>query len=77
MDELSTLIKEAKPLYYKNKARKEKIKKACLLLFVMFSVGLGAIGGYNLNSINSITSASITEESVVPVDEYGLITVTY
>jgi hypothetical protein len=83
MDEISTLIKEAKPLYYKNKAIKEKFKKAFLGLFLLLCVGFGAIGGYNLNSKNLLTTTNSTnntttsEDSPFPVDEYGLITVAY
>ncbi len=94
MTDISTLLQEAKPLYFKRKKRRKQIKVvsavcACAL-FVNFMLGMnyGSQQTYNTEldtfyaylyeptSLYDETDNYVdNEDSVFPVDEYGLITV--
>ena len=80
MDEISKLIKEAKPLYFKQKRRNMRIKN-CIMAFLISSLFVvGSFGGYTVGersaSISNDTYSQI-DELDLPTDEYGLITVKY
>ena len=79
MDEISELIKEAKPLYYKRKRRVKTFQTMTLTLVIVLVAGIGMFGGYSLNQtgIKTYYETSATQDSYIPVDEYGLITVEY
>ena len=82
MTELSNLLKEAKPLYYEQKRREQKFRKACFSLLMIFTVFASGYVGYTLKSIsgNDFIASSDTVnviESYYPTDDYGLITVAY
>ena len=79
MENISLLIKEAKPLYFKKKARKQKIKYSaivvvCLLMF--FSVPNNSSNyDYTDEEIDYLSSGSIIEDMGLPFDDYGLLVV--
>ena len=80
MDEISKLIKEAKPLYFKRKRRNMRIKNCLMALLISSIFILGSFGGYTMGE----RSASVADESYsqfeelgFPTDEYGLLTVKY
>ena len=86
MDDISNLIKEARPLYFAKKKQKEQIKKALLVVFILFSTSMGALGGWGAKEMQvasqntEITQETVSYEddmSIYPVDEYGLIAVNY
>ena len=88
MEDISNLIKEARPLYFAKKKRREQIKKIVLVAFIFLSTTMGAIGGYtakevqiaNQETVNTdvaLTSTINDDSSFYPVDEYGLIAVNY
>ncbi|MBR1753963.1 hypothetical protein IJ732_03925 [bacterium] len=84
MTELSTLLKEAKPLYFEKKRSKQKLQRACLSIFILFTVLASGYGGYTIRSLSSsgyiaeTNSVSTTiSDSLYPTDDYGLITVAY
>lgn len=80
MNELSNLIKEAKPLYFERKRIKKRIQRICLSLFMVFTVLASGYSGYAIKSMNNdyIASSEINiTESFFPLDDDGLITVAY
>ncbi len=79
MENISLLIKEAKPLYIKKKKRAQKIKQTSFL-----AVGLICFSFFNFDTtefyydeevINNISTGSIISDMGLPVDEYGLLQV--
>ena len=88
MEDISNLIKEARPLYFTKKKRREQIKKVMLVAFIFLSTTMGALGGYtakevqianqNIIETNISTIENMDEDSsFYPVDEYGLIAVNF
>ena len=89
MDDISNLIKEARPLYFTKKKRREQIKKVMLVAFIFLSTSMGVLGGYtakevqiaNQNKTLEVDVATIEnaydDSSFYPVDEYGLIAVNF
>ncbi len=80
MDEISALIKEAKPLYFARKKR-NRIIKSVLASVCLFCVGIWAynpvndsVYPYYWDSEFSISdNVSVIEEMGLPTDEYGLL----
>ena len=81
-DDISLLIKEAKPLYFTRKRRRKQIGTlsamfACMLFVSPFFVKnsdnqyLYNFDGYD-EEINSVQTGSIIEDMGLPTDEYGL-----
>lgn len=83
MNDISDLIKEAKPMYFSRKRRRKAIKAGlativCLLAFTWFNP-------YSYNSYNEydywaseiayIENGSVVSDMGLPVDEYGLLMV--
>ena len=81
MDEISKLIKEAKPLYFKRKRRNMRIKNCVVALFISSIFLLSSFGGYTIGersvSVSSEEGYSQFDELGFPTDEYGLLTVRY
>ena len=80
MDEISKLIKEAKPLYFKRKRRNMRIKNCVVALLLSSMFVLGTFGGYTIGERSaSISDSDYSqfEELGLPTDEYGLLTVRY
>ena len=83
MEDISTLIKEAKPLYFKRKRLHNQIK-AFALMFVCV-VGLSLVYPKDFthtydfdnldNELNLTQTGSVIEDLGLPTDEYGLLRV--
>ena len=74
-NKISELIQEAKPLYFKQKAKKSKLKTVAAMFLIIFTGSIFAMFNpyYGGNSLDGeILSA---EDYGFPVDEYGLIMV--
>ena len=84
-NDISLLIKEAKPLYFARKRQKKQILAlstmfACVLFvspFFMQSANTGYIYDFDgmTEEINLTQNGSIIEDMGLPVDEYGLLKV--
>lgn len=85
-DDVSKLLKEAKPLYFTRKRRNNQIKTAlCMfvgvLMLGMFYSGndskLDAYGYFFIDNNISMSenSTSVVEEMGLPTDDYGLLMV--
>ena len=80
MTELSNLLKSAKPLYFEQKRKQQRIRRTCLSLFMVITVFASGYGGYAIKSLSTdsiATTENYTTDSYFPVDDYGLITVAY
>jgi len=90
MDDISILLKEAKPMYFERKRKVEQLKKACLVLFVLFSTSISGLSGYIFKTNQMANTLPVEQvasyyndiddemsESMYPLDDYGLITVKY
>ena len=77
MDEISKLLKEAKPLYLKEKRNKRNAKIALSGILLIFLSAGGIFEITNINSQNMLAQydISIIEEVGLPVDEYGFLMV--
>lgn len=82
MDEISKLLKEAKPLYFSRKKQRNRIKAGlCMLVgVIMMSLYLPqkstyADNGEWLDYEQYISQTSPIEEMGLPVDEYGFLMV--
>ncbi len=83
MEDISQLIKEAKPLYFARKRRNNFIKGSMAALFLVAMVGLfnrGSAYVYPYADIWSEEIVSTSEGSVIaemglPTDDYGLLMV--
>lgn len=85
MDDISALIKEAKPLYFARKKRNNRIKAALCSLVLL--IGIGSFypreSSYNFSydyylfgtELSVSETSSVIEEMGFPVDEYGLLMV--
>lgn len=77
MDEISELLREAKPLYFTRKKRNARIK--ALVVMVVCVLALGNFypqkADYNLDIEEEMLmteSGSVIDEMGLPTDEYGL-----
>lgn len=81
-NDISKILKEAKPLYFARKRRNTAIKSLCVMLFLVFGIQ------YYNNSSNYIYdydgldeeiyltyTGSVIEDIDLPVDEYGFLKV--
>ena len=78
MDKISELLKEAKPLYFERKKRKETIKKCLFILVPFLFVSLAIIPftvNFSDNTSYYTSSTSIVEQMGFPTDDYGLLKV--
>lgn len=81
MDEISKLIKEAKPLYFARKKRNTRIKAALCSLVLIFALSSLYPQSYNFdydnldNEIYMAVNGSVIEDLGLPTDEYGLLMV--
>ena len=85
MDDISALIKEAKPLYFARRKRNNRIKAA--LCSQVLLLGIGSFypksEGYTMSydyylfgtEFSVSENSSVIEEMGLPVDEYGLLMV--
>lgn len=81
MENISTLIKEAKPLYFARK-RRNKIVKSSLVGIALLWVGIFAYRPQSTSypyywdtEFNISDNISVIEEMGLPTDEYGLLMV--
>ena len=84
-NDISLLIKEAKPLYFARKRQKKQLGMmsvmfACMLFvspFFMQSTNTGYVYDFDgmAEEINLTQNGSIIEDMGLPVDEYGLLKV--
>ena len=82
MQDISTLIQEAKPLYLARKKRRNQVKigatmMLCVgLLLTMFWPGVQNDSSYIWDTgYNEVETASYVENYGLPVDDYGLLLV--
>ncbi|MCX4349698.1 MAG: hypothetical protein OSJ76_07950 [Alphaproteobacteria bacterium] len=85
MDDISDLLKEAKPLYFARKRRRNQIKATLGMLVcvvMMSSLWPQKYGSYTLlpdtefeNQLALIEDGSVIEDMGLPVDDYGLLMV--
>ena len=85
MDDISNLIREAKPLYFARKRRNNRIKAGLATLVFIFMLGNFIPLKYNSytygldtemeQAIAQIEDGSVIEEMGLPTDEYGLLMV--
>ncbi len=82
MDNISSLIKEAKPLYFARKRRRNIVKSTSVLLcllcvgFAAYSPITSDVYSYYWDSEFSVSdNVSVIEEMGLPTDEYGLLLV--
>lgn len=84
MENISELIKEAKPLYFARKRRNSRIKSALALVVCLVVIGGFYPRSYTYNyaaeaaidnEIYLTETGSIIEDMGFPTDEYGLLMV--
>ena len=82
MEDISSLIREAKPLYFARKKRNARIKAALAMLVVFAGIGHFYSGGgeqvyeyYWNNDLYAVNESSVIEDMGLPTDEYGLLMV--
>ena len=85
MDDISNLIREAKPLYFARKRRNNRIKTALATVVAVCLFGQFMPVKYNnagyvweaevTQAIAQIENGSVIEDMGLPVDEYGLLMV--
>lgn len=80
MENISNLLKEAKPMYLARKRRNNIIKTTLSMLVCVVMLGIYAprsgTSFYDLyENIDKIQSGSVLEDMGLPVDEYGLLMV--
>ncbi len=74
MDNISEILKEAKPLYFQRKRNRAITKKVLSLLFpVILFTGILGTNYYNDDSYIALSNVSVIEEMGLPVDDYGLL----
>lgn len=81
-DDISKLLKEAKPLYFARKRRNRSLKSVaamllCVLALQMFYPKSGVVYDYYTleNEIYLTENGSVIEDMGLPTDEYGLLKV--
>ena len=77
LKKVTDLIQEAKPLYFKEKARKASALKICAVFaFVFFSLGTLSIAkSYGVFDVIKYGQTLCAQDYGFPVDSYGLIMV--
>lgn len=88
MDEISKLLKEAKPLYFARKKKRRQIKSVTAMLLCVVMLGIFYPRGDNSpilsysdmfyayeNEMIQAENGSVIEDMGLPVDEYGLLMV--
>lgn len=80
MENISNLLKEAKPMYFARKRRNNIIKTTLSMLVCVVMLGIYMPGNrtnfYDLyENIDKIQTGSVLEDMGFPVDEYGLLMV--
>lgn len=85
MEDISNLLKEAKPLYFARKRRNNRIKATLgMLVFVAIMSGVWPqkYNSYSLlpdtefeSQVAQIKDGSVIEDLGLPVDDYGLLMV--
>ena len=85
MSDISELLKEARPLYFERKRRRNQIKATLAMLIcvvMMSSLWPQKYESYTLlsdtefeNKVAQIQNGSVIEDLGLPVDEYGLLVV--
>lgn len=81
-DDISLLLKEAKPLYFARKRRNNVIKSVAAMLVCVVMVGWLSPKNYTYeyqdvwsSEIYLTENGSVIEDMGLPVDEYGLLAV--
>ncbi len=87
MEDISKLLKEAKPMYFARKRRNNRIKAVmCMLVCVLglstfypqkYDYDWGNYSAYDIISseVSVTENGSVIEEMGLPTDEYGLLMV--
>ena len=86
MEDISSLIKEAKPLYFARKKRNNRIKATLAMLVCVVTVGMFSSQSNNSYSfdydyyllgteVSYSDNGSVIEDMGLPTDEYGLLMV--
>ena len=81
MDNISKLIKEAQPFYFKKKKQKARLKFASIIFVVSFVFGLGSFDSYAdylyycEEEFEYIAGGSVIIDEGFAVDENGLLLV--
>ena len=77
MDEISNLIKEAKPLYMKEKRNKRNARLAFCSMFSVFLLSATIFCAVDVNNQNTVAQLDVSpiEEMGLVVDEYGFLMV--
>ena len=77
MDEISNLIKEAKPLYMKEKRNKRNARLALCSMFSVFLLSAAIFCAVDVNNQNTVAQLDVSpiEEMGLVVDEYGFLVV--
>lgn len=83
MEDISDLLQEAKPLYFRRKRRRNQLKALFAMVVCAWGVSLFAASPspyvYNLDNldsqINLTADGSVIEDMGLPTDEFGLLMV--
>jgi len=77
MDNISELLKEAKPLYLERKKHQALNKVAIGIMLPILFGAMIFIGGniYSQREFSLLSSSSVLSEMGLPTDEYGLLKV--
>lgn len=83
MEDISGLLQEAKPLYFKRKRRRNQLKVLAAAFVCVWGVSRFAAEPspymYNLDNLDSqisqVADGSIIEDMGLPTDEFGLLMV--
>lgn len=86
MEDISSLIKEAKPLYFARKKRNNRVKATLAMLVCVVMVGMFSSKDNNSYSfdydyyllgteVSYSDNGSVIEDMGLPTDEYGLLMV--
>lgn len=77
MDNISELLREAKPLYFERKKHKIRNKIAISVMLPMIFGAMLFVGGNVCNQMefSLLNSNSVLSEMGLPTDEYGLLKV--
>ncbi|MBR5154462.1 MAG: hypothetical protein IKW58_01920 [Alphaproteobacteria bacterium] len=79
-NEISSLLQEAKPLYFAQKRRKKAIKSSFMMLILAFAIQYNTSSSdyiYNLDGLEEeiylTQTGSYIETFDLPIDEYGFL----